>query len=92
MTSQNEVQLYIHNTCKVVQGLRKNLKNFNDNVVVKSIKLLQLLATREKYTQLKEKVCFFFFSLVSDLEWQTPIHLKAGAYFTCASNSAYNPI
>lgn len=59
MSSQDEVQEHVIKTCTAVKSLRKNIKNLNENVVLKSIKLLQLIKIRSKYTRLLEKVSVF---------------------------------
>ena len=56
MTSQDEVQDHVLKTCSAVKSLRKNIRDLDQNVVLKSIKLLQLIKIRSKYFKLLTKV------------------------------------
>jgi hypothetical protein len=56
MTSQDEVQEHVLKTCSAVKSLRKNIRDLDQNVVLKSIKLLQMIKVRSKYNKLLAKL------------------------------------
>ena len=56
MTSQDEVQEHVLKTCSAVKSLRKNIRDLDQNVVLKSMKLLQMIKVRSKYSKLLAKV------------------------------------
>ena len=56
MTSQDEVQEHVLKTCSAVKSLRKNIRDLDQNVVLKSMKLLQMIKVRSKYSKLLAEV------------------------------------
>ena len=54
--SQDEVQEHVVKTCTAVKSLRKNIKNLDENVLLKSIKIIKLINLKLKMKSLIEKV------------------------------------
>ena len=61
MTSQDEVQEHVLKTCSAVKSLRKNIRDLDENVVLKAIKLLQFIKVRSKYNRLLAKASDYLF-------------------------------
>ena len=83
--SQDEVQEHVVKTCTAVKSLRKNIKNLDENVLLKSIKIIKLINLKLKMKSVIEKVIKFEFEIFNNLfedSFTIKLELMSSVYHT----------
>ncbi len=76
--SQDEVQEHVFKTCTAVKNLRKNMKFLDQNVIIKSLRVIKLVQLRLKLMNLLEKLELM--SSVYETQPTIQLHLSSSEF------------